>query len=82
MARTKFETKLNTNKKIKKIMGGWGGGSRIQEYASGRVIGSGDRALGCKACANGATRTNTLTPRVLAPQNRMRLTRSPCHLQK
>jgi hypothetical protein len=28
--RTKFKAKLNINEKIKKIMGGWGIGSRIQ----------------------------------------------------
>ncbi|OQW89181.1 MAG: hypothetical protein BWK72_04300 [Rhodoferax ferrireducens] len=46
------------------------------------MIGLGDRALGHKARVNGPARTNTPTPRVIAPQNRMRLTRSPRHLSQ
>jgi len=42
------------------------------------VIGLGDRALGWKARAQQRMRTDTFTPRVISPQNRMRLTRSPC----
>ncbi len=43
----------------------------------GVVIGSGDRALGCKACVYGPWRADSQPPRVIAPQNRMHLTQSP-----
>jgi len=38
--------------------------------------------LGHKARVNGPARTTNSTPRVIAPQNRMRLTRSPRHLSQ
>ncbi len=41
------------------------------------MIGLGDRALEGKACAPWGWRTTALTPRVIALQNRMRLTQSP-----
>jgi hypothetical protein len=53
----------------------------IQPLASqqhrGAVIGLGDRALESKVRVPWAWRTRTLTPRVIALQNRMRLTQSP-----
>jgi len=49
----------------------------LPNNVSGVVIGLGDRALGHKARVNGPARTTTPTPRVITPQNRMRLTRSP-----
>jgi len=47
------------------------------QHRQGVVIGSGDRALGCKARVPGLWRTVSSPPRVIAPQNRMHLTRSP-----
>jgi len=47
------------------------------QHRQGVVIGSGDRALGCKARVPGFLRTVEPAPRVIAPQNRMHLTRSP-----
>jgi len=41
------------------------------------VIGSGDRALERKACDSRPSRTTFIAPRVIALQNRMRLTQSP-----
>ncbi len=43
------------------------------------VAGLGDRALECKARAPISSPTLALTPRVIALQNRMRLTQSPGH---
>jgi len=47
------------------------------QQLQGVVIGLGDRALECKACAPWSGHTCALTSRVIALQNRMRLTRSP-----
>ncbi len=48
----------------------------------GVVIGSGDRALGGKACDYGPWRADSQPPRVIAPQNRTHLTQSPRRVSK
>ena len=47
------------------------------QHRQGVVIGSGDRALGCKARVQWCWRTVAPAPRVIAPQNRTHLTQSP-----
>jgi len=47
------------------------------QHRQGVVIGSGDRALGCEARVPWFWRAVESAPRVIAPQNRMHLTRSP-----
>jgi len=47
------------------------------QHPRGVVIGSGDRATACKARVPRFWRITSRPPRVIAPQNRMHLTRSP-----